>query len=185
MGITQQIGASSLIKPGVCTSTTRPASPYQGQVIYETDTSRTLTWNGTAWYANWNTAWGVLGYQNYTSGSFTVVTGPASTITGISITFTGVANRLYKATFTGECQSKTDAHRTVATIKKGSTSLTEGVSYAAADDYNQLTSIAIFTATGSTTMTVTAQANSTNGSVILGLAAPNNMVFIVEDIGPA
>lgn len=49
MGITQQIGASSLIKPGVCTSTTRPASPYEGQVIYETDTDLTFVWSGAAW----------------------------------------------------------------------------------------------------------------------------------------
>jgi hypothetical protein len=49
MGITQQIGASSLIKPGVCTSSTRPASPYAGQTIFETDTNKTLVWNGTAW----------------------------------------------------------------------------------------------------------------------------------------
>jgi hypothetical protein len=49
MGITQQIGASSIIKPGVCTSTTRPASPYTGQVIFETDTNRMLVWSGAAW----------------------------------------------------------------------------------------------------------------------------------------
>lgn len=49
MPISQQIGSSSLAKPGVCTSTTRPASPYNGQVIYETDTTRTLVWNGSGW----------------------------------------------------------------------------------------------------------------------------------------
>ena len=49
MGISQQIGASSLIQPGVCTSTTRPASPYQGQAVFETDTNKMLVWNGTAW----------------------------------------------------------------------------------------------------------------------------------------
>ena len=49
MGISQQIGSSSQIKPGVCTSTTRPASPYTGQVIFETDTNRMLVWNTTAW----------------------------------------------------------------------------------------------------------------------------------------
>lgn len=36
-------------RPGVCTSTTRPANPATGQVIYETDKSRTLVWSGTAW----------------------------------------------------------------------------------------------------------------------------------------
>ena len=49
MGISQQIGASSLIKPGVCTSTTRPASPYEGQMVYEKDTDMIAIWNGTAW----------------------------------------------------------------------------------------------------------------------------------------
>jgi hypothetical protein len=37
--------------PGVCTSTTRPSSPYEGQVIYETDTDRVLVWNASAWVA--------------------------------------------------------------------------------------------------------------------------------------
>lgn len=57
MPITQQIGSSSLSKPGVCTSTTRPSSPYDGMVIYETDTDRTLVWNGSAWvYLSTSTA---------------------------------------------------------------------------------------------------------------------------------
>lgn len=42
------LGIGSL-KPGVCTSTTRPASPYEGQTIYETDTDKTLVWTGSAW----------------------------------------------------------------------------------------------------------------------------------------
>ena len=49
MGISQQIGSSSLSKPGVCTSSTRPATPYEGQMIYETDTDKVLVYNGTAW----------------------------------------------------------------------------------------------------------------------------------------
>ena len=50
MPISQQIGASSLIKPGVVdSSATRPASPYEGQVIFQKDTDQLLVWNGTAW----------------------------------------------------------------------------------------------------------------------------------------
>ena len=50
MGITQQIGASSLIKPGVIDNTAaRPASPFEGQVIFQKDTDQLLVWNGTAW----------------------------------------------------------------------------------------------------------------------------------------
>ena len=36
-------------RPGVCTSTTRPTAPFEGQLIYETDTNRVLVWNGSAW----------------------------------------------------------------------------------------------------------------------------------------
>lgn len=32
-----------------CTSGTRPPTPFQGQLIYETDTGVTRMWNGTAW----------------------------------------------------------------------------------------------------------------------------------------
>lgn len=49
MPLSSVIGADTIIKPGVCTSTTRPASPYDGQVIYETDTDRCLVWNSTGW----------------------------------------------------------------------------------------------------------------------------------------
>lgn len=49
MGMSNYIPSSALTKAGVCTSSTRPASPYDGQVIYETDTDRTLVWNGSAW----------------------------------------------------------------------------------------------------------------------------------------
>ena len=37
------------LRTGVCTSTNRPTTPYEGQVIYETDTDLTFVWNGTAW----------------------------------------------------------------------------------------------------------------------------------------
>lgn len=33
----------------VCTSTTRPAVPYMGQVAWETDTDRPMVWDGSAW----------------------------------------------------------------------------------------------------------------------------------------
>ena len=36
-------------QPGVCTSSTRPTAPYEGQTIYETDTDLTYIWGGSAW----------------------------------------------------------------------------------------------------------------------------------------
>ncbi len=49
MPLSTVLGAQSLIKPGVCTTATRPASPYTGQAIYDTTTASQLIWNGTAW----------------------------------------------------------------------------------------------------------------------------------------
>jgi hypothetical protein len=50
MGITQQIGASSLIRPGVIdNAAARPASPYEGQAVYQKDTDQVFIYNGSAW----------------------------------------------------------------------------------------------------------------------------------------
>ena len=40
---------STGFRPGVCTSGTRPTAPYEGQVIYETDTDLSYVWGGAAW----------------------------------------------------------------------------------------------------------------------------------------
>ena len=48
MGIDAAYGIGSL-KQGVCTSSTRPASPFEGQMVYETDTDMVVVWNGSAW----------------------------------------------------------------------------------------------------------------------------------------
>lgn len=47
MGISgsSQVG----LKTGVCTSATRPSTPYVGQVIFETDTGLAKVWTGSAW----------------------------------------------------------------------------------------------------------------------------------------
>lgn len=40
---------SNGLRSGVCTSTTRPTAPYEGQMIYETDTDLLAIWNGSSW----------------------------------------------------------------------------------------------------------------------------------------
>ena len=47
---------STGLRPGVCTSTTRPTAPYEGQHIYETDTDIEYVWNGSAWVVNYVSA---------------------------------------------------------------------------------------------------------------------------------
>jgi hypothetical protein len=49
MPFSSVLGASSAIKPGVVTSSTRPSAPYVGQLIFETDTNRLAVYNGSIW----------------------------------------------------------------------------------------------------------------------------------------
>ena len=49
MPLSTVLGAQSLVQPAVCTTATRPASPYTGQAIYDTTTATQLIWNSTAW----------------------------------------------------------------------------------------------------------------------------------------
>ena len=49
MPLSSVVGAQSIIRPGVCTSSTRPASPYDGQAIYETDTDKIAVYDSSAW----------------------------------------------------------------------------------------------------------------------------------------
>lgn len=51
MPLSSVVGAQSLIKPGVATSTTRPAAPFEGQLIYESDTGFLKIFDGTNWYS--------------------------------------------------------------------------------------------------------------------------------------
>ena len=96
MGISQQIGSSSLSKPGVCTSSTRPATPYEGQMIYETDTDKVFVYNGSAWIFPNSAAVAIFQDQrssgtshgNLTAGAFTkrtLNTSVVNNITGCSL----------------------------------------------------------------------------------------------------
>lgn len=48
-GVQGPTGPTGPAYTGVVTSTTRPSSPYEGQIIYETDTDMVAVWNGSAW----------------------------------------------------------------------------------------------------------------------------------------
>jgi hypothetical protein len=50
----------------VCLSTTRPVTPFEGQVIRETDTNKELTYSGAAWVETntWSATSGVTGVNN-------------------------------------------------------------------------------------------------------------------------
>ena len=95
MGVSAAQGSAGL-KPGVCTSTTRPSNPYEGQMIYETDTDKVLVYNGTAWIFPNSAAVAIFQDQrssgtshgNLTTGAFTkrtLNTSVVNNITGCSL----------------------------------------------------------------------------------------------------
>ena len=86
MPLSSVVGAQSIVRPGVCTSSTRPASPYDGQVIYETDTDLVRIWNGSTWVPQGSTIQQIQYYQStsqvqFTSSTFVDVTNYSVTIT--------------------------------------------------------------------------------------------------------
>ena len=84
-------------RPGVCTSSTRPTAPYEGQVIYETDTDLSYVWGGAAWQqVSGGTAVGNSGLVYITSA--TVGSGSASV--SVSNCFTSTYDN-YKIIWTG------------------------------------------------------------------------------------
>ena len=90
MGIDSGYGIGSL-KPGVCTSSTRPASPFEGQMIYETDTDVLAIWNGTAWrqLAAATKSGSVLQVSSTTkTDTFTTTSTSNTDVTGLSVTIT-------------------------------------------------------------------------------------------------
>jgi hypothetical protein len=82
---------SSGLRGGVCTSTTRPTAPFEGQMIYETDTDMMAIWNGTAWRyiaATTATSGTVLQVVNSTTNSQTLTGSSSFTDTNLSATIT-------------------------------------------------------------------------------------------------
>ncbi len=124
MGITQQIGASSLIKPGVIDNTAaRPASPYEGQVIFQKDTDQLLVWNGTAWIIPNSSTQNPTGLELIT----TKTTGASGLITFYSTLSASYDNYLIKySTSTNTSSVDVNMRMANATTPVGGTSYNSG-----------------------------------------------------------
>lgn len=96
-------------RPGVATSSTRPTAPYEGQVIYETDTDLSYVWGGAAWQqVSGGTAVGNSGLVYITQAATTTASSSLS-ISGCfsstylnyrvvgNITGSAIANKFYYA----------------------------------------------------------------------------------------
>ncbi len=182
MGVSSAQGASGL-KAGVCTSASRPATPYEGQMIYETDTDLTYIYNGTA-FVEISSA-----LTKAPRGIIALATSTTSDTFGgeeveLTVSFTAVANRYYKITyFEANCQS-TSSSNCFARIRQTNISGTvlgyqqQGLSSA---NYNIFCPSVIKTfSAGSVTIVGTL---SSTGSGTTDRSATNQSFLAVEDIG--
>lgn len=183
MGISSALSVGS-VTPGVCTSSTRPANPFEGQMIYETDTDKVLVWNGSAWYANWNLPWGVVGYANKASN--TNVSTTTADMSGLSVTWTAVSGRVYRTSFHGIGSVDTaNGYITVsiANSSNGTIQLIRGTGGSSAARFSVSGFVYETGLSGSTTRKARADVNTGNG--LLDGATGYPQQIIVEDIGPA
>ena len=183
MGITQQIGASSLIRPGVIDNTAaRPASPYEGQVIYQKDTDAVLVWNGTAWYPNWNLPWGKVAYNEVTANDATITSTEEVQITGSS--FTGISGRQYRMTYYEPQLNNAAATYFVLRIRLTNLAGTEvgrAIPSVSANNYAFGSCTRVTTIVGATTFVATLESTGTGSAT---RAAGYPAFLLVEDIGP-
>lgn len=181
---------STGMRPGVCLSSSRPAVPYEGQMIYETDTDLVYLWSGSAWVetvsALTKAPRGVMGYVYRTAGDISHA-GGAADVTGMSITFTAVANRLYKATWS--CVgNKNSVDRDTAEIR-----FTDSVGTVIGGiPIITLASNVGINFSGATVFTTTAgsktyklQMRSFSGTTIFSANTTTPLTLIIEDIGAA
>lgn len=182
MGISSALNLGSLT-PGVCTSSSRPASPYEGQMIYETDTDKVLVWNGSAWYPNWNTAWGIQAQVVNSSSSSTSISGTTTLLTAPS--FTAVANRQYLITSSWTMYGGTAGQVLDFDIRNGGTVLNRSYWYMAVSGTQMSGSMQAYTtlSAGSTTITLVAFQESGSAATFWNNGTTRNNL-VVMDVGP-
>ena len=164
----------------ICTSTTRPASPFEGQRIYETDTNKEWVYDGAAWYTP-----GLQGYATVTGNQTGLHT--LTNLTNASITFTAVAGRQYEVT--GQClffASGGDMYQQLL-FRDGTTVI--GISVSALIQNSSLATvclsrIATFSA-GSHTIYLSTQRQAGTGSAYTSIDPVRPDFIAIKDIGPA
>lgn len=120
------------LKPGVVTSSNRPANPFDGMMIYETDTNLVRIWNGTAWKT--------LAYSDATSGavlqvqsviktdSFSTTSTSFVDVTGLSVSITPTSTSSTILVLFSIAASGSTTNDMYANLVRGSTAIAQSTS---------------------------------------------------------
>ena len=160
MGIASFSGASSVIKPGVVTSSTRPSSPFVGQMIYDTTLSQTLVWNGSAWVVQ------SPGLVYITGASFSAV----STVSMASGVFTSTY-KTYQVVF--QLTSGADAQITVR-VNNAGTPRTGGSYYGGSNRIGSNNTNTMTASSGATALNIAARVSGEAFGLTMTVFDPTN-----------
>jgi len=169
----------------VCTSATRPTSPPEGMVIYETDTDKLLAYTTatTGWVQPWNMPWGCVAVATSTTKTTSIGSSYVS-LSGLSVTWTAVANRRYKVTGYADISSGTSACIARLAIADGSDTV-KAQSQQDLDGSHVASQVVheVFTgSSASTTRKLRALVTSGTGATQSDVYGPH--LIMVEDLGP-
>jgi hypothetical protein len=160
-------------------------------MIYETDTDKVLVYNGSAWYANWNTAWGAVGLQTLTSIFTTSATHTTFQDTGMTLSVAEVSGRRYKITAIGNIYTPGGVQSLESRLLRDAAVLKQANWHESVMNSGNslgvtfLTYIYTSVGSGSATYKIQMRAGVSNTSVSDYGDATFPRQFFVEDIGPA
>ena len=177
MAISSGLGVSA-IKPGVVDSTTRPSSPYEGQMIYETDTNLLRIWNGTAWRtiaASTPSSGSVIQVQNFvtTAGASNATNTAAATTITLSITPTSTTSKILIMGTTGAIVKGNYRTWCDFTIRRNNTTVINSYGYVL--DQSTTTSAASFPGQAFNYLDSPATTSSTTYTIYFLSALGNNI----------
>ena len=179
----KQMGLNGII---ICTSTTRPAIPFDGMVIYETDTQETLTYYASAsvWRRSWRMPWGVVGTA-VVSADQTGITAEVD-LTGFTATFTAVANRMYLVEYSLGITQNTTPGAQVYTLFEGASNI--GILHrenpVPASELRMVTGSRHVTSLAAGSRTLKLKGTTSAGTLSIVSGSLVNGRWIVSDIGP-
>lgn len=160
MSFSALLGASSAIRPGVVTSSTRPASPFTGQLIYETDTNKLLAYNGSSW----NVAGITGGIQTVTkTDSFSTTSTSFVDVTGLSVSITPTSTASRILVLFNISMSGSTTNDKYANLVRGSTAIAQSTSGTSANStfYGYTSSTAVLNSWAGTFIDSPASTSST------------------------
>ena len=173
----------------ICTSSTRPASPFEGQKIYETDTKKEMTYDGAGWYA-FNQ---VIGYASSTSSFSTSATHTTLQDNGLTTGSIPYAdNRRIRVTLYARPYPNGGLQRMEFRVLAGSDTAgywalgTTGLSASEAP-YKCMTNVWTTTSSGSAVFKAQVKASVSNTQVTDYYSVSDGLArsLTIEDIGPA